>query len=282
MGIARRSAVQPQDLVLTLFGSYARELHETVVWSGGLVQVLGEFGFSTDASRAALARLALRGLLTRHKSGRRVSFSLSPRAEQLMSEGDERIFTFGRSEPSSDAWTVVWHAIPETRRMERSQLASRLRFLGFGSVQDATWVAARDREREVRRLLARVEVESYASVLVGRLSPGLAPVALVAQAWDLEAMREGYHQFLEEFSSYRTADTVAGLSDEQAFVVRTLLIHRFRSFPFVDPELPTDISDDHELRSAVVATLDDAYAALAGPALRHFALATQPTASTPR
>jgi phenylacetic acid degradation operon negative regulatory protein len=281
MGTARVTAVQPQDLVLTIFGAYVREPDETV-WSGGLVEVLGEFGFSTDASRAALARLALRGLLTRHKTGRRVSYSLSPRAEKIMSEGDDRIFTFGRTEPASDTWTVVWHAIPESRRVERSRLASGLRFLGFGSVQDATWVAAHDSEPEVVRLLTSLEVESYATVLVGRLSPGLVPTALVAQAWDLDGMRASYHQFLDEFAAYREPSAVTALGDEQAFVIRTLLLHRFRSFPFIDPELPRDISDDHALRTSVVETFDEAYANLAEPALRQFHRVTQPTAATPR
>jgi phenylacetic acid degradation operon negative regulatory protein len=281
MATARVSLVQPQDLVLTIFGAYVREPDETV-WSGGLVEVLGQFGFSTDASRAALARLVLRGLLTRHKTGRRVSYSLSPRAEQIMSEGDDRIFTFGRAEPSSDRWTVVWHAIPESRRVERSRLASGLRFLGFGSVQDATWIAAHDSEPEVVRLLTSLDVASYASVLVGRLSPGLVPTALVAQAWDLDGMRDSYHRFLEEFAPYRSPTAVAALDDEQAFVIRTLLVHRFRSFPFIDPELPRDVSDDHGLRASVVETFDEAYANLAEPALRRFHHVTQPTAATPR
>jgi phenylacetic acid degradation operon negative regulatory protein len=281
MATARVSVVQPQDLVLTIFGGYVREAGETV-WSGGLVEVLGEFGFSTDASRAALARLALRGLLTRHKSGRRVSYSLSPRAEKIMSEGDDRIFSFGRTEPVSDAWTVLWHAIPESRRVERSRLASSLRFLGFGSVQDATWIAAHDSEPEVVRLLTSLDVASYATVLVGRLSPALVPTALVVQAWDLDGMRDSYRQFLDEFSPYRSPATVADLGDEQAFVIRTLLLHRFRSFPFIDPELPPGVSDDHALRTSVVETFDEAYATLAEPALRRFHQITQPTATTPR
>ena len=45
---------QPQDLVMTFLGAYAVP-HDRVVWSGGLVTLLGDFGFSTGASRVALA-----------------------------------------------------------------------------------------------------------------------------------------------------------------------------------------------------------------------------------
>jgi phenylacetic acid degradation operon negative regulatory protein len=271
--------LQPQDLVLTIFGAHVRDLGETV-WSGGMVEVLGEFGFSNEAARAALARLVARGLLSRHKTGRLVFYSLSRRADELMAEGDRRIFSFGRTVPSTNIWTVLWHAIPETRRVERSRFASRLRFLGFGSVQDATWVAARDREQEVRLLLRELEIEDYASVLVGRPSRGLPHTALVAQAWDLPAVKRGYEAFLEEFGRYRTDEGRRSLSEQEAFAMRTLLLHRFRGFPFLDPELPESISDGGALRAEVVATFDEGYASLAEPAEAHFRRIVQPSPTT--
>lgn len=270
-------ALQPQDLVLTIFGAYVREPGETV-WSGGMVEILGELGFSTEAARAALARLATRGLLARHKTGRLVSYTMTTRADELMTEGDRRIFSFGRTTPATDIWTVLWHAIPETRRVERSRFASRLRFLGFGSVQDATWVAARNREQEVLLLLRELDIEAYASVLVGRLSRGLPPVALIAQAWDLEAVGRNYDAFIAEFGPYRTAKARKGLNPQQAFLTRTLLLHRFRGFPFADPELPETVSNGHAhaQRAEVVATFDEVYAGLAQPAQEHFRAIAQP------
>ena len=43
---------QPQDLVMTFLGAYVVP-HDRLVWSGGLVTLLGDFGFSTGASRVA-------------------------------------------------------------------------------------------------------------------------------------------------------------------------------------------------------------------------------------
>lgn len=190
--------MQPQDLALTILGAHVRE-PGALVWSGGMVEILGEFGFSTEAARAALSRLAVRGLLERHRHGRRVSYSLTPRADELLAEGDRRIFSFGRGENGDGMWTVFWHAIHKDRRVERSRLASRLRFLGFGSVQDATWLAAADRERDVVPLVRALGAEPYCTVIVGRLSPELAPAAAVAQAWDLDAVERRYEEFLAEY-----------------------------------------------------------------------------------
>ncbi|WP_320669809.1 PaaX family transcriptional regulator [Patulibacter defluvii] len=267
--VAGRPALQPQDLVLTILGIHLRAPRATI-WSGGAVALLGELGFSTEAARAALARLATRGLLERHKDGRLVFYALTTRAEELLSDGDRRIYAFGRTAPSSESWTVVWHAMPESRRVARSRLASRLRFLGFGSVQDGTWVAARDREPEARAVLRDLEVEQFASVFVGRLSRDLSPTALVGQAWDTEAVRGQYDAFIADYRPYRSARDQARLTPQQAFAIRTVMFHRFREFAATDPELPREVDPLRELRDEAVATFDALHEGLAEAADDHF------------
>ena len=215
------TALQPQDLAVTILGAYLRRPGQRV-WSGGMVEILGEFGFSTEAARAALSRLVTRGLLERHREGRLVFYTLSSRAHELLAEGDRRIFTFGRGAPAADAWTVVWHTIPEDRRVERAQLAQRLRFLGFGSVQDATWIAASDREQEIRALLRALDVEQHASMLIGRIARGTEQALLLSGAWDMGDLARRYRAFVGEYGMYvdarpeRRAGRAPGLHDAHA------------------------------------------------------------------
>lgn len=264
-----RAALQPQDLVLTILGIHLRA-PRAQVWSGGAVELLGELGFSTEAARAALARLASRGLLERHKEGRLVFYTLSLRAEELLSGGDRRIFSFGRTDPPSTGWTVVWHAMPETHRVARSRLASRLRFLGFGPAQDGTWVAAQDREPEARAVLRDLEVEEFASVFVGRLSRGLPPTALVRQAWDVDAAAEQYAAFIADYGPLRDERARTALSPREAFARRAVMFHRFREFPGIDPELPREIDPLREQRAEAVAIFDAVHEGLADAADDHF------------
>jgi phenylacetic acid degradation operon negative regulatory protein len=267
--------LQPQDLGLTIFGAHVRRPGQTV-WSGGMVEILESLDFTTGSARAALARLVNRDLLARTRAGRRAFYSLTNRAEALLAEGDRRIFTFGRVDPGVELWTVLWHAIPENQRVQRARFASRLRFLGFGSVQDATWVAARDREREVRLLLRQLGIEPYTSVMVGHMSPELPPIALVAQAWRLDETRLRYEAFLAEFAGLQRERARARLSPAQAFRSRTLMLHRFRRFPFMDPELPRAVDEVRDLRTRAVACFDDVYAALEPAASEYFWRVVQP------
>lgn len=261
--------MRSQDLVITVLGSHLRRAGERV-WSGGMVQAIKEFGFSTEAVRAALSRLVSRGLLERHRSGRLIDYALTTRAHELLAEGDRRIFSFGRAAPAADAWTLLWHTIPEDRRVERSRLASQLRFLGFGSLQDATWIAASDREQEVRGLLTSLSVEDYASIFIGRMARGSEPALLISEAWDLEALTARYEHFLAEFSPYEKQSERRGLSERDAFVVRTRLIHSFRSFSLMDPELPESIAPMMAGRGRVVSTFDSVYESLRPAAEAYF------------
>jgi phenylacetic acid degradation operon negative regulatory protein len=267
--------LRPQDVVLTIFGSHVRRPGQRV-WSGGMVEILERLEFTTGSARAALARLVNRDLLARTREGRLAFYSITQRADALLSEGDRRIFSFGRTEPAVEQWTVLWHAIPEDRRVSRSRFASRLRFLGFGSVQDATWVAARNREHEVRLLLHELDIRPYVSVMVGHMPAEVPPVALVAQAWRLEDVSRRYEGFLSEFGGFRKAAARRSLSAADAFKSRTLLLHRFRSFPSIDPELSAGIDTVRDLRRQAVECFDEVYAALEEKAAEHFWKTVEP------
>jgi phenylacetic acid degradation operon negative regulatory protein len=260
---------RPQDLVITILGAFVHP-HERLVWSGGLVSLLEDFGFSTGAARVALARLVRRELLARVRDGRLVHYTVTPRSAALLDEGDRRIFSLGRRPHRAELWTVLWHAIPEEQRLERARLGRRLRFLGFGSVHDAMWISPHDREAEVTALLLSLGVAEYASLLLGRPAQSLDFRAFVARAWDLVELGERYRAFTADFAPFAAERARATLDDREAFLLRTRLIHIFRQFPFADPELPDEVMPAPEHRTEAVALFHALYEDLAVPAQRHF------------
>lgn len=254
----------PQDLVLTLLGAHHRPRESGTVWSGGLVRLLAEFGFSEGAARIALNRLVGRELLTRTKHGRQVSYTLTPRSVAVLAEGDRRIFTLGQRPATDTTWTVLWHFLPEDRRLARSRLVSRLRFLGFGSVQDGTWLAPHDHEQEVAALLAELDVAAHTGVMLGRPATSVDFGTFVTRAWDLDALAERYRAFVQQFADHRVAD------DRAAFLLRTRLVHTFREFASVDPELPEDIVAPPAHRAEALRRFHELYPSLAEAAQRHY------------
>jgi phenylacetic acid degradation operon negative regulatory protein len=262
--------LHPQQFVVTLLGAYVRPRPRRV-WSGGLVELLEEFGFSTGAARAALGRLVRRGLLSRVREGRHVYYELTPKVAKLLSEGDRRIFTFGRSQPSpAEVWTILWHVVPADRILERTQLARRLRFLGFGSIHDGAWVSPHDREDEVTALVEELAIEKFATVLLARPVASLEFPDQLSRAWDLDALVHRYRRFLSEFEPYLDTIGKRTVSDREAFWVRTRLAHIFRTFPFLDPELPADMMGDNRLRKRASETFHALYTELGEAAQQYF------------
>jgi len=269
--------LQPQDLVVTMLGTYVRPFARTA-WSGGLVTLLAEFGFSDGAARAALTRLVRRDLIARVRSGRLVHYRITPRCERLLIQGDGRIFTLGRLPADVGPWTVLWHQIPEDRRLERTRLGRRLRFLGFGSVQDSVWVSPHDHSAEVAELLGELGVADHGAVFLASVGAGPGLPALVARAWDLTGLEERYDAFCSEFSRYLEADP--SLPDRDAFRVRTRMTHVFRAFAQLDPELPDGLAPLSGPRTQAADIFDALYTGLAAPSQRHFDAVTAPAVQT--
>jgi phenylacetic acid degradation operon negative regulatory protein len=62
-----------------------------------------------------------------------------------------------------------------------------------------------------------------------------SPTEVAAAAWDLDRVREHYEAFIEDFAAIRPS------SPETFFRMQTLLVHAWRNFPFLDPDLPSEL-----------------------------------------
>jgi phenylacetic acid degradation operon negative regulatory protein len=267
--------IRPQELAITLFGAYVRP-EPRPIWSGGIVQLLKEFGFSTSAARATLSRLVDRGYLRRIRNGRLVSYEITKHCEEVLIEGEQRIFSLGSNTAWDGSWTVVWHSIPKRSRRKRGRFGIRLRFLGFGSIQDGTWISPHDREREVLAVVEELGVSAHVGVLIGRPAADLQIDRVIDRSWDLEALSRRYQRFVDEFESY-CGKPDANLTDRDAFLARTSLAHAFRQFPFLDPDLPDELMPGSDARRNAVRVFHDVYQRLGDPAQRHFEqVAVQP------
>ncbi|MHA6631666.1 PaaX family transcriptional regulator [Pseudonocardia sichuanensis] len=228
-----------QELIITLVGEYFTD--DEPIWSGGLVLLLEELGFSPAASRIALGRVVSRDLLTRSKDGRRVFYLATPRLRHLLADGHRQTFWFRYPvAPWDGAWTFVWYTIPEERLLARRRLSRRLSFMGFGALQDGTWFTPHDRVGDVRRTVEALEVIPYVVVLVGRAPEWVDAAQMVARGWDVEELQRRYKAFLEKFGHLSGGDAAARLAPRDAFLVRTRVLEEFRQIASFDPKMAED------------------------------------------
>ena len=223
-------------LLLTVLGEFVLP-HEGTAWNQTVIALLDLLGVRDKAARQALARMHQRGLLDRKKAGRQVRVALTARARELLEPGARRIYGFGRDRPRWDgSWAVLLASVPERERHLRYRMTTGLNWAGFGSLGVGVWVSPwLDQERAAVRLLASLGIE--ATTFRGQLGELGSPQEIAAEAWDLDGLRDGYESFIAD-----TGGTARGRPDgEAAAAALTLLVHRWRRFPFLDPDLPTEL-----------------------------------------
>jgi phenylacetic acid degradation operon negative regulatory protein len=234
--LRRRSVGAPaaRSLLLTILGEFVLPRGEPV-WQETLVAALVSVGYTEQAARQALARSVRDGWLSTERLGRRARVSLSDRAADFLATGAARIYSFGQPWEWDGRWLVLILRVPEARREVRHQLRTRLAWAGLGSMGGGVWLTPHvEREAELSAVIAEAPAAEATSFVASLGMLGRA-VDVVAAAWDLQAVGEHYDAFIEDFAAIRPA------SGEAFFRMQTLLVHAWRKFPFLDPDLPADL-----------------------------------------
>jgi phenylacetic acid degradation operon negative regulatory protein len=230
---------RPPRLLLTLLGDYWWVRKEPLP-SAALVALLTEFGVSDTAARASLGRLVRHDLLITSKQGRQTFYRLSERGVQVLNGGAYRIFSFGQSQPWDGFWSLVAFSIPEEQRQLRYVLRDRLRWLGFAPLYDGLWISPRDSLSEATSQLAEFSI--YATTMFrAQVVGGTSEADLLQQAWDLDALRAHYQQFIDVVQPLSVRMKNGMSSPEEALKMRTSIMGRWQRFPTMDPGLPDEL-----------------------------------------
>ena len=268
------TAIGPKDLILTLFGDYIRH-RGGEIWTGSLIHLLQILGVSSpQAVRSALSRMTQKGWLRSRRIGRRSYYSLTPKGYKLLESGARRIF-LGRQGPWDGQWRILTYRIPDEETHLRTRLRRELGWIGFGRLDASLYIAPYDYKEELEDLFERLPVRQYVDIFVGKyVGPG-NDLDLVARAWDLSAINEKYRAFLEKYRPLYEADKAAfargeGPDPQTCFVRRFMLIHEYREFPFLDPDLPPELLPPDWLGHEARRMFHEYHELLTGPAMAYF------------
>src|SRR5690348_13583608 len=222
-----------RSLLMTVLGEFVLPTGRPV-WTWMLVDTLAGFGVTEKSARQALARAAAEGLLVSERVGRRTRWELTPSARRLLSEGARRIYEFGRSErPWDGRWLLLLVSVPESKRDLRHRLRTRLSWAGFGSPEAGVWISPHlGREDEALDVVKELGLAACAMSFTAAFGRIGGQDEMVSRAWDLTALEERYEAFLADFGTLEPAGRAATLH------AQTRLVHEWRRFPFLDPQLP--------------------------------------------
>jgi phenylacetic acid degradation operon negative regulatory protein len=234
--------LRAKSLLMTLFGD-AIAPHGGSIWLGSLIELMSPFGVSDRLVRTSVFRLTEEGWLASSRNGRRSAYSITDDALKRFGKAYRRVYA-----PLEPAWDGRWvllfatHAdiAPSKRTLFRKQLA----WEGFGMISPGVYAHPAPDEDAAPGLLERFGLEQQLFIASARDLPGSGgkPLsAAVGEAWALDDVRDGYLRFIERFTPLARLLDKGGVSPEQAFVIRTLLIHAFRRVQLHDPKLPSSL-----------------------------------------
>jgi phenylacetic acid degradation operon negative regulatory protein len=222
-------------MLLTVLGEYVLPGNLTV-WQETLVSALGALGFRREASRQAIARSIGAGWIKTERSGRRSQISLTDQGQEMLSAGAARIYGFGEPWEWDGRWLLIALRVPEERRDLRHWLRKQLAWEGFGSLGGGLWISPHvDREERIAALAENLDDAAMLVSFQAETGSVGEPQDLIKGAWDIDSVASSYRDFLKAFGSLRPRSPRAG------FEAQTRLVHEWRRFPFLDPDLPPDL-----------------------------------------
>lgn len=234
------TAVAPRQLIVTLYGLYARPAGGRLSVAA-LVRLMAGLGVDEPAVRSSISRLKRRGLLVPERHDGAAGYVLSAAARQILADGDARIFGRRRA-TAADGWVLVVFSVPESERERRHTLRTQLVRLGFGTVAPGVWVAPGHLADEAAEVLSRLGLAGYVELFRGEHLAFGDPAACVRSWWDLDELRALYAAFLDRQTPVRTRwARRRTAAPEAAFVDHVRLVTDWRQLPYADPGLPLDL-----------------------------------------
>ena len=251
----RRDPPRSKSLVMTIFGDTIAP-HGGAIWLGSLIDLLAPFGVNDRLLRTSVFRLAQEGWLVANRDGRRSAYAILPGAQTRFERANRRIYA-PLAAHWDGSWTLLLSAGAGIDAPERAALRKELLWEGYAMIGPGIFGHPASQADVLEELLVRNRLQGKLFVCTASTLAGVSarPLQeLVAEGWDLSAVVVGYENFIAQFApllaslespaSVQPPGAAAALAPEQAFVIRTLLIHAYRRVQLHDPMLPVELLPD--------------------------------------
>ena len=190
--------VRHQQIIITLYGLYARQ-RESALPVSVLISMLGDLGYDAPGVRSSVSRLKAKGVLNSVRTEGVAGYAISPRALEIFTEGDERIFATERPNSGHD-WVLAIFSVPESMRSKRHQLRSELQALGFGAMGSGVWIAPARGQPVAKRRLESRGLAGFVEFFHGDYATDADMRQKVAQWWDLGELDAQLREFLDVYA----------------------------------------------------------------------------------
>ena len=236
--------VQAGSLIMSVFGD-AILPRGGRVWLGSLIRLLEPLELNERLVRTSVFRLVKEEWLRTETCGRRADYVLTPSGRRRFEEASRHIYA-----AHAPLWDRRWRLILVVGELEpkvREQVKRALFWQGFGALGSDCFVHP---SAELSSVLDALVAEGLSDALAAllplfaaesRSALSASDADLVRRSWDLGGLGEAYSEFVAIYQPVLAdlqGNQAEEVSAQDAFLLRTLLIHDYRRLLLRDPELP--------------------------------------------
>lgn len=243
--------MRARSALFTLFGDVVRPAGGNA-WLTTLTTCMVALGFTPEATRTALHRMAAEGWVAPTRVGRFAAYRLTAAGVERLDEAAARIYRLRAAD-----WDGRWHLVVSREAAANPALARELQWSGHGRLSDELWISPHPQGRRLEQLLAAHGAVDSLRFERAAVADASENARIVAAAWDLSELHEAHTAFLAAWEN-----AAVPLEPEAAFVLRIRLVHHWRSFLFVDPGLPSQVLPAGWLGDRAAAAFRSLYDAL--------------------
>lgn len=236
-----QARISATSLIFTIFGDTVA-VHSGSIWLSSMIDVMEKFGVNERLVRTSVYRLVKDGLLESEKIGRCSYYRFSDHGKRHAAIAAERIYAKTAIE-SEHEWTLaIIDQSGDSTKLE--ELKRGLAWLGFAQLKPSVFGHPSGDMDALQALLAEYKLTDMVVLFNALPSDARSQTnlkKLVYEKWRLDEVAEHYQDFCQVYRPYMKKVQSRSLSAEDAFLLRTMLIHEYRRVLLKDPQLPEEM-----------------------------------------
>lgn len=242
-GYGDTQKIYANSLILTIFGDYICA-HGGEIWLGSLIKLVAPLGISQRSVRTSVYRLTEKNMLQSRQVGRRSFYSLTNTGFRQFSTAAERIYRYDKYRWNGE-WCLAFTTLNNLEPNKKEKFRNELRWLGFNRLSKGVYAHPMVKLERVNKVVMEMGLENSVVVMQARSTgrdPFMVSSNMIRYNFNFDTMKEEYRDYINCFEGLlMAAQSSKNKSAELCFLVRLMLIHRYRRILLGEPEIPREL-----------------------------------------
>ncbi|WP_422265036.1 PaaX family transcriptional regulator C-terminal domain-containing protein [Thiofilum sp.] len=270
---SQASTMYANSLILSIYGDTICP-HGGNIWLGSLIKLVEPLGINQRLVRTSVFRLSEKKILKAKQIGRRSYYSLTDKGFRQFSSAAKRIYQ-GPLQTWDGEWRLVITSLGGLEQEQRETVRKELFWLGFTHITTGVFVHPTIDLATVKQMVDEMQLTEHIVMLQAKtMDDTHIPIAnaLIKNCFNVQAFEPEYQEFYELFHPVLEAvrATHHNLDPRLCFLMRTLLIHKYRRILLREPELPQGLINEDSWSWRARLLMVELYQTIAKPADEYF------------